>query len=57
MSTERETELKTCLEAYSDPWLQQTLGKARAVRSVQVSSPSISLEKVTPYPPEAPRIA
>ena len=35
MTDDRDSALKQCVEAYVDPWLGQTLGEARAVRSVQ----------------------
>jgi ATP-binding protein involved in chromosome partitioning len=46
MTAEREAELKACLEAYTDPWLRQTLGQANAVRTVQVSGVASNGDRV-----------
>ena len=50
MTVEREAALRECLEAYRDPWLKQTLGEARAVRSLRLSAERAEVEIVLGFP-------
>jgi ATP-binding protein involved in chromosome partitioning len=50
MTVEREAALRECLEAYRDPWLRQTLGEARAVRSLHLAEDRAALEIVLGFP-------
>ncbi len=50
MSTERDNELKSCLEAYTDPWLKQTLGAANAVRAARAGDGNSSAHVVLGFP-------
>ena len=50
MTVEREAALRECLEAYRDPWLKQTLGEARAVRSLRLAAERAEVEIVLGFP-------
>jgi len=50
MTDNRDSVLTHCLEAYVDPWLGQTLGAARALRSVQVAGNKATIEVSLGFP-------
>jgi ATP-binding protein involved in chromosome partitioning len=50
MSDERAGTLKACIESYRDPWLQQSLGEARAVRAVRIEGEAAEVEVVLGFP-------
>jgi ATP-binding protein involved in chromosome partitioning len=50
MTVEREKALRERIESYRDPWLKQTLGEARAVRSIRVSGSRAEVEIVVGFP-------
>jgi ATP-binding protein involved in chromosome partitioning len=50
MTVERETALRTCIEAYRDPWLKQTLGEAHAVRALRVHAQAAEVDIVLGFP-------
>ena len=50
MTDDRDSALKQCVEAYVDPWLGQTLGEARAVRSVQAQGSRATVQIQLGFP-------
>jgi ATP-binding protein involved in chromosome partitioning len=50
MTDDRDSALRQCIEAYVDPWLGQTLGEARAVRSVQAQGSRATVQIQLGFP-------
>ncbi|MBR9885840.1 MAG: iron-sulfur cluster carrier protein ApbC [Oceanospirillales bacterium] len=49
MSDLDQARIQACIEAWVDPWLKQSLGEARAVKSVSVEGGSVRVELELPY--------
>jgi len=50
MSDSRDSALRSCLEAYRDPWLGRTLGEVGALRSVQLVGRKATVEVALGFP-------